>query len=50
MGVDCKPTEVLVYAKNLIGRKYVFSNTGRVSHDKQVCFDSITIIVIFILL
>lgn len=38
LGINCKNTEVVVYACVFEGRKYVFSNTGQVSYEKKVCF------------
>lgn len=37
MGVDIGKTEFVIYAQNLAGRKYVFTNSGRVSNEKKVC-------------
>jgi hypothetical protein len=36
MGVDIGETNILVYAAAMIGRKYTFGLTGKITMEKQV--------------
>jgi hypothetical protein len=36
MGVDIGKTNILVHAAAVIGRKYIFGQTGKITMEKQV--------------